>query len=85
MAVLTCHVCIKCLGSIAQWTERRSTEPEVPGSTPGRIGLSQCMPTGCRHSIVAIIPACHAGDRGSIPRDGVLLGHIPHVTGARSK
>ena len=24
-----------------------------------------------RHSIVASIPACHAGDRGSIPRDGV--------------
>lgn len=24
-------------GSIAQWIERRSTEPEVPGSTPGRI------------------------------------------------
>ena len=23
-----------------------------------------------RHSIVASIPACHAGDRGSIPRDG---------------
>jgi hypothetical protein len=36
-------VCINCLGSIAQWTERRSTEPEVPGSTPGRIGLSQCI------------------------------------------
>ena len=26
-----------------------------------------------RHSIVASIPACHAGDRGSIPRDGVIL------------
>ena len=26
-----------------------------------------------RHSIVASIPACHAGDRGSIPRDGVFL------------
>jgi hypothetical protein len=26
-----------------------------------------------RHSIVASIPACHAGDRGSIPRDGELL------------
>ena len=25
-----------------------------------------------RHSIVASIPACHAGDRGSIPRDGIL-------------
>lgn len=24
-------------GPIAQWIERRSTEPEVPGSTPGRI------------------------------------------------
>jgi hypothetical protein len=23
-----------------------------------------------RHSIVASIPACHVGDRGSIPRDG---------------
>ena len=26
-----------------------------------------------RHSIVASIPACHAGDRGSIPRDGVFF------------
>ena len=26
-----------------------------------------------RHSIVASIPACHAGDRGSIPRDGAFL------------
>ena len=26
-------------GSIAQWIERRSTEPEVPGSTPGRVAL----------------------------------------------
>ena len=26
-----------------------------------------------RHSIVASIPACHAGDRGSIPRDGILF------------
>ena len=25
-----------------------------------------------RDSIVASIPACHAGDRGSIPRRGVL-------------
>ena len=25
-----------------------------------------------RHSIVASIPACHAGDRGSIPRDGAF-------------
>ena len=24
-------------GRVAQWTERRSTEPEVPGSTPGMI------------------------------------------------
>jgi hypothetical protein len=28
-----------------------------------------------RHSIVASIPACHAGDRGSIPRVGELLLH----------
>ena len=27
-----------------------------------------------RHSIVASIPACHAGDRGSIPRDGISRG-----------
>ena len=27
-------------------------------------------PNLVRHSIVASIPACHAGDRGSIPRDG---------------
>ena len=26
-----------------------------------------------RHSIVASIPACHAGDRGSIPRVGVCI------------
>ncbi len=26
-----------------------------------------------RDSIVASIPACHAGDRGSIPRRGVFL------------
>ena len=31
--------------------------------------------TSFRHSIVASIPACHAGDRGSIPRvGGKLLG-----------
>ena len=29
--------------------------------------------TNIRCSIVASIPACHAGDRGSIPRDGVLF------------
>eukprot|EP00804_Cyclotella_cryptica_P022544 CCRYP_009453-RA/>CCRYP_009453-RA protein AED:0.29 eAED:-0.60 QI:0/-1/0/1/-1/0/1/0/76 len=27
-----------------------------------------------RDSIVASIPACHAGDRGSIPRRGVTFG-----------
>ena len=26
-----------------------------------------------RHSIVASIPACHAGDQGSIPCDGVIV------------
>jgi hypothetical protein len=26
-----------------------------------------------RDSIVASIPACHAGDRGSIPRRGVII------------
>ena len=37
---------------------------------------TNCIPLFCawqvpiRHSIVASIPACHAGDRGSIPRDG---------------
>eukprot|EP00955_Chlamydomonas_euryale_P074762 362129-Chlamydomonas_euryale.AAC.1 len=25
------------IGPVAQWIERRSTEPEVPGSTPGGI------------------------------------------------
>ena len=29
-----------------------------------------------RCSIVASIPACHAGDRGSIPRDGVLVRNM---------
>ena len=28
---------------------------------------------GIRHSIVASIPACHAGDQGSIPCDGTNL------------
>jgi hypothetical protein len=32
--------------------------------------------TQIRHSIVASIPACHAGDRGSIPRVGVLLHFV---------
>ena len=32
-----------------------------------------------RHSIVASIPACHAGDRGSIPRDGALLHRFLHT------
>ena len=31
-----------------------------------------------RHSIVASIPACHAGDRGSIPRDGVTFETFSH-------
>ena len=30
-----------------------------------------------RHSIVASIPACHAGDRGSIPRVGGLFPFTP--------
>ena len=29
-----------------------------------------------RDSIVVSIPACHAGDRGSIPRLGVIFGKI---------
>ena len=33
----------------------------------GKMGLVGTI----RHSIVASIPACHAGDRGSIPRDGI--------------
>ena len=32
-----------------------------------------CWSVVFRHSIVASIPACHAGDRGSIPRVGGLL------------
>ena len=31
------------------------------------------MNTKFRHSIVASIPACHAGDQGSIPCDGELF------------
>jgi hypothetical protein len=30
-----------------------------------------------RHSIVASIPACHAGDRGSIPRVGAHFCFAP--------
>jgi hypothetical protein len=30
------------------------------------------LPQQIRHSIVASIPACHAGDQGSIPCDGVI-------------
>jgi hypothetical protein len=29
-----------------------------------------------RHSIVASIPACHAGDRGSIPRVGDCFAYF---------
>ena len=32
-----------------------------------------------RHSIVASIPACHAGDQGSIPCDGGLVLLISKV------
>ena len=36
--------------------------------------------SACLHdSIVVSIPACHAGDRGSIPRRGVLFQLSPHV------
>ena len=37
-----------------------------PGSNPGGT-------FSVRDSIVASIPACHAGDRGSIPRRGDVL------------
>ena len=49
----------------SSWLWRGLNTAEVPGSIPG---LSTLLLI--RHSIVASIPACHAGDRGSIPRDG---------------
>ncbi|KAL7506339.1 hypothetical protein ACHAXN_003637 [Cyclotella atomus] len=45
-----------------------------PGSNPG----GTCP---IRDSIVASIPACHAGDRGSIPRRGVLFGYQRYCQG----
>ena len=43
------------------------------------------MPTGPNEdilgSIVVSIPACHAGDRGSIPRrGGHVFKYLPYVT-----
>ena len=37
--------------------------------------LQHAIKKSFRHSIVASIPACHAGDQGSIPCDGVFC-HI---------
>ena len=34
---------------------------------------SSCIIVNIRSSIVVSIPACHAGDRGSIPRFGVVV------------
>jgi hypothetical protein len=50
---------------------RRTCNAKVGGSIP---------PGGkyCRDSITVSIPACHAGDRGSIPRRGAFL-KMSHV------
>ena len=39
----------------------------------GCSGVFLCVPSPIRDSIMVSIPACHAGDRGSIPRHGVLF------------
>ena len=46
---------------------RRIPDPKVAGSIP-------VVFTDIRCSIVASIPACHAGDPGSIPGRGVAFG-----------
>jgi hypothetical protein len=43
----------------------------------GHANLTVCQ--YIRHSIVASIPACHAGDRGSIPRVGDCVEHLIFV------
>ena len=49
---------------IAQLVEHWIPDPKVVGSSPAVVSV--------RDSIVASIPACHAGDRGSIPRRGAF-------------
>ena len=51
------------LGCVAQLAEHWIPNPKVVGSNPAAF-------SDIRDSIVASIPACHAGDRGSIPRRG---------------
>ena len=53
--------------SIAQLGERKTEDLEAPCSIHGRSSVT------FRDSIVASIPACHAGDRGSIPRRGATF------------
>ena len=48
---------------LAQLVEHATVNRRVAGSIPAWRAI--------RHSIVASIPPCHGGDRGSIPRVGV--------------
>ena len=58
---------IELRASIAQLGERETEDLKAPCLIHGRsIAKLACI----RDSIVASIPACHAGDRGSIPRRG---------------
>ena len=54
------------LGCVAQLAEHWIPNPKVVGSNPAAFSDIGDI----RDSIVASIPACHAGDRGSIPRRG---------------
>ena len=54
-------------GCVAQLVEHRIPDPKVVSSNLATFNFL------VRDSIVASIPACHAGDRGSIPRRGVFL------------
>jgi hypothetical protein len=55
--------------------QNNSASGLVVKSNLAKVGPRVRFPAGAlfRHSIVASIPACHAGDRGSIPRVGELL------------
>ena len=76
-AVLT-----KQLASIAQLGERKTEDLKVPCSIHGRSKPSHVLCETLflfRVSIVASIPACHAGDRGSIPRRGERVLSAPYL------
>ena len=57
-------------GRLAQLVERRANYANVAGSIPV-LATSVLLV-----SIVVSIPACHAGDRGSIPRRGALFQNL---------